>query len=540
MRISTISKLLWALLSSTSLWAQSPEAFIQSTGLSYPEGALGQTYVVDTDLDGVREVWTVTQTKVFAFEPGGGQRPGFPVSLPPVTSSPSNFIRGGMPAFGDLNGDGQLEIVLVVGGANELVASSSRIVVLRNDGQSLPGWPQPAPLGTTFVDRPVIARNGAENVIVVPNRMYNSSPPGSVTRRVMVYRGDGSQLPTATLVPPAPFASSNEVGLAVGDVDNDGIDEIAALTRTALFLVRLTTGNIQFSLATLNQGSSSGFLNIYPAMGDINGDGFMDIVASDYTGSNAAVRVVNRFGNHLPGWPYFIPNAYYSGRPALADVTGDGRLEVALEVSKPNQTEIHLITHVSSGPAQPAPGWPVTFPYRLLSQFMTAVDLTADSRSEVIVRVAEDEVATPPFLSSAEIRVYRHNGVMHRTVPFTLFPAGVQYNGTGAVVANDLRQDGDVEYSFGSEAVSTSGGPPVPPGLSFVAALAFPDTFPTNEESFWVHGDANPRNTRAIRPSPTPTPTASPTPTPSPTPSPTVSPTPGSRSRPKPPVSGGP
>jgi hypothetical protein len=77
-------------------------------------------------------------------------------------------------------------------------------------------------------------------------------------------------------------------------------------------------------------------------------------------------------------------------------------------------------------------------------------------------------------------------------------------------------------------------------GLSFVAALAFPDTFPTDEDNFWVHGDANPRNTRAIRPSPTPTPTASPTQTPSPTPSPTVSPTPGARSRPTPPVGGGP
>lgn len=135
-----------------------------------------------------------------------------------------------------------------------------------------------------------------------------------------------------------------------------------------------------------------------PAIGDLDGDGKPEIVFASWPGT---VYAINSKGQDLPGWPQRLPLVHScplapatgvaercadtrhrwargtASAPVLADLDGDGRLEIVL-----TSFDGRLWVYGAGGAIRP--GFPVELSDRRVMNTPAAVDLTGDGRPEII------------------------------------------------------------------------------------------------------------------------------------------------------------
>jgi hypothetical protein len=247
---------------------------------------------------------------LYAFHQDGTPVSGYPLDL--------GFFVAASPSIGDIDGDGDPEIVAGDFGSNQVWA-------LEADGTALPGWP--IPVGANVRSTAALA----------------DLDPAFPGLEVIVGVQDGTVQAwhwDATPVPGWPVTAGDFVercSPAVGDVDGDGTLEVFVgswydyeATSTGGVYAFDHTGAPLPGWPKLTATHTSVIAS--PALADLDGDGDKEIIVGTYE-TNGKVYVWHYDGTEMAGWPFTIPRgaastSYVSSSPAVGDINGDGEPEI--------------------------------------------------------------------------------------------------------------------------------------------------------------------------------------------------------------------
>lgn len=335
------------------------------------------------------------------------QMPGFPVTI--GFNQYFSPFRGA--AFADLNNDGNLEI---------LVANSEmKLYAFDMYGNAVPGFPFTTVNYAQYVPS-VADMNGDGNVEIV----FVTRGPTS-GGRLYILNNQGVPLPNF----PVSISNRNLLSaVTLYDFDGDGQLEILVPSRA------YPIGYLHIFEMDGTEWVGNGWPYALdhvpactPAVGDVTGDGNVEIVMLSYT----SVHVVALDGTSLPGWPLSIAGANFSYQsPALADLDHDGDLEIIF-ASSGTVSGCHVYHH----DATIYPGWP-----KLMTAWSycppTVTDLEGDGELEILCgNSGSGEGPTVCFW------VWTADGVDKPGFPF-MMPAG---GSEGPITVADIDGDGYME-----------------------------------------------------------------------------------------------
>jgi hypothetical protein len=299
-----------------------------------------------------------------------------------LKSRQSIFLQGKIPpipvgnrpvdiVMGDVNKDGKLDIVVANSGSNN-------ITVLLNNGtggfKPAPGSPHEAGPGAHNVVLGDLNKDGNMDMAVTAHDTY----------RVTVLLGDGRG--NFSPAQGSPFATIDEAkphnhGLAIGDVNNDG----------NLDLVTSNHGNNSVSILLgngkggLSPPPGSPFLvgrGPYPlALGNVNGDGNLDIVTPNVSSNNVTVLLGDGRGNFAPaaGSPHSVATRPYY--VALGDINGDKKID--LIVTHDDIAKMSLLLGDGKGGFGASPASPVDIGRRAYK--VIVVDINRDGKMDLVM-----------------------------------------------------------------------------------------------------------------------------------------------------------
>ena len=262
-------------------------------------------------------------------------------------------------SIGDLNGDGNLDIVLAKGRHWPLPD-----VVLFGDGKGrfTPGPPLPNRPDRSY-SAPLADLNGDGSLDMV---ISNDAPDPKV---VLLNDGKGNFKLAGTFGDPR-WPTRN---VFLADLNGDGAPDIAVANRPGPAQLCFNDGKAHFTCRPLGPETSSTIV-----AADMNGDGSQDVVVPCRDRCQSVVYFNDGKGNFRDKKPFGPPHSSTRAL-AIADFDGDGRLDIAA-----CHEEEGLFIYFNTGDGNFSPGVKIAG-REALPYSMMAADLNSDRKPDIVM-----------------------------------------------------------------------------------------------------------------------------------------------------------
>lgn len=213
-------------------------------------------------------------------------------------------------------------------------------------------------------------------------------------------------------------------GVALADIDGVAGDEIIVSHDDTLTVVK-GDGTILWA-----KPLTGGYAQYAPSVGDINNDGYLEIVATAmYANSYGGINVFDKDGNQLSGFPVQTDNNPVMCASALADINNDGFLEIIWNGKGRSSQNVAAGIHVWNYLGEEIDGFPFEMPSTPATT-PTVADIDNDGNLEVFVT------------TTTALYAFNNQGVLLQNYPVE---TGDKYSYQSPLVV-DL--DGNGDYSL--------------------------------------------------------------------------------------------
>jgi hypothetical protein len=308
----------------------------------------------------------------------------------PVFTTTPSFSAGNRPravTTGDLNADGRLDMVVI----NEFGSQLSVMLNTTAAGASSPSFAAPAGFVTAAGPRSVALGDfngdGKPDIAV-------ANPDVMAVGVLLNTTAAQASAPTFAARTDLPGGGS-PFAVAAGDLNGDGKPDLAVAnvssSNTTVLLNTTPSGAATASFAgAVTFATGDGPIAL--VLGDLNGDGKLDLATANYVDANVTVlRNTTAAGAATPTFVATPPAAVGLSPQAIAarDLNGDGKLDLA--VANVNDDTLSLLRNTTAGSTSaPAFASQVTIATGAHPQSVVAGDVNADGKSDLAVVNAND------------------------------------------------------------------------------------------------------------------------------------------------------
>ena len=386
----------------------------RNQAVPFPYGSFVNTAAVgDLDGDGVYEIVAgALDGKLYVWESNGERREGFPVEMDPSFSEHTDryniydYAFFGSPALGDIDGDGDLEIIIA--------GCDQHVYVWHHNGEYAEGFPvkaidtsQPQPQGDRIVASPGLADLDGDSlpeIVISTNEIYEN------TGRIYAFDQDGSLLPGWPVSPSGfelevlPYIGKGVPGSPVlADINNDSVEEIIACAISGNYIAYDYLGEELLIFELSNFGAFSNSNDTFsipdifnPVVADLNNDSVLELIsagvgdsglrAAYYKGLMIPVEhQINAWntqtGQFLDYFPRVVEDFQFLHNYAVADLNGDFLPEI---IGGSGGYILHAINYYGEEPI----GWP-KFTGGWIVPTPAVGDIDGDNLLEVVVLTRE-------------------------------------------------------------------------------------------------------------------------------------------------------